>query len=176
MYPALSKTEHLVADTGGEVSFTPIMTGHHLNGSTIMLAWENTTDTVLLVLFIGSIVNLFLKIFVQWIAMTFHIRTYQDRLTTNKAQIKGLIRLYHHAVETRRNLGDRTDAHSKRSPGKALVHAGKLVTAKLTDAVGRVRHDFTGKQLNPSSSPHQRVYSDLQSQSRAREVRASFRI
>ena len=174
MYPVPSKTceplAAVCADPGGEVSFAPVMTGHHLDGSTAMLAWEDTTNTVLLVFFVGSIVNLVLKIFVQWIAMTFHIRTYQDRLSTNKAQIKGLIRLYHHAVETHRNLGNRIDTPSKRSPGKALAHASKLVAAKLTDAVGHVRHDFAGKQLKPSSSPHQRVNSDLQSQSKAKEV------
>src|ERR1700760_141114 len=77
-----------------EISFLPTMKNHHVDGNKATKHWENTMNKVLISIFVGGILNFAEKIIIQLIAISFHLRTYQDRIELNKFQIGSLVKLY----------------------------------------------------------------------------------
>src|SRR6266513_177684 len=77
-----------------EISFLPTMNSHHYDGDTTSRPWESSMNKVLISLFVGFILNFAEKIFIQLIAISFHLRTYADRIELNKFQIGSLTKLY----------------------------------------------------------------------------------
>src|SRR5436190_776982 len=77
-----------------EISFFPTMTNHHIDGNKTHRDWEKTMNKVLVSIFVGAILNFVEKIIIQLIAISFHLRTYQDRIEINKFQIGSLAKLY----------------------------------------------------------------------------------
>ena len=73
-----------------EISFLPTMTTHHQNDDNGVQSWEDSMNKVLVSIFVGMILNFVEKIIIQLIAMSFHLRTYQDRIELNKFQIGSL--------------------------------------------------------------------------------------
>src|SRR4051812_28861685 len=82
-----------------EVSFLPTMKNHHVNGDKNTRDWEGTMNKVLVALFVGFVLNFIEKIIIQLIAISFHLRTYQDRIELNKFQIGSLAKLYRFSKE-----------------------------------------------------------------------------
>jgi len=148
-----------------EISFLPTMKNHHVDGNTNTRDWEKTTNKVIVSIFIGVILNFVEKIIIQLIAISFHLRTYADRIEINKFQISSLMKLYIYSKEKinvedsefeRRSL----DANSSgaRTP-MIYVEKAKKKTAtvfnKVGDVAGKVAGDFTGKAVVGSTHPHQ---------------------
>ena len=79
---------------GIEVSFLPTMINHHVDGNKTVKSWENTTNKVLVSFFVLAILNFIEKIIIQLIAISFHMRTYADRIEVNRFQIASLVKLY----------------------------------------------------------------------------------
>src|ERR1700761_2597636 len=77
-----------------EISFLPTMKDHHADGNRQTLEWETVMNKVIISIFVCTILNFAEKIIIQLIAISFHLRTYQDRIELNKFQIGSLVKLY----------------------------------------------------------------------------------
>ncbi|KAF7446142.1 mechanosensitive ion channel family [Pyrenophora tritici-repentis] len=149
-----------------EVSFLPTMTNHHLNGVKTTRNWERNMNKVLVTLFVGFVLNFIEKIIIQLIAISFHLRTYQDRIELNKFQIGSLGKLYRFskekiAMEDSEFEQDHDHGPSgARTPGQVLNEAQRNIKVgfnKFGDIAGKVAGDFTGRAVTGSNHPHQVV-------------------
>ncbi|KAK5052766.1 hypothetical protein LTR84_002632 [Exophiala bonariae] len=155
-----------------EVSFLPIMSNRRINGQVGTTSWMRTMNKVIIALFVAACLNLGEKIIIQLIAISFHLRTYADRIELNKFQIGSLTKLYifskgkiqmadHEFREKTSNppSGARTPAAYV---GKATQAVNKAV-AKVGDVAGAVAGDFTGQEVQKSGSPSQVILELLRS-------------
>lgn len=150
-----------------EVSFLPTMTNHHIEGRKDTLPWQKTMNKVLVTFFVGFVLNFVEKIILQLIAISFHLRTYQDRIELNKFQIGSLAKLYKYSKEkiamedSEFEQSDKAGGPSgARTPGQLVTEAQKNIKVgfnKFGDLAGKVAGDFTGRQITSSGHPNQVV-------------------
>lgn len=158
-----------------EISFLPTMTNHQRDfpkGHTA--SWMGTMNKVLVSIFVGAVLNFVEKIIIQLIAISFHLRTYADRIEINKFQIASLTKLYTFSKakiamedsefeQQPEQLGS-----GARTPGQVLTEAakiGKQGVKRFGDVAGKVAGDFTGKDVVKSTHPTQVVLTLLSSNS-----------
>ncbi|KAK7729612.1 hypothetical protein SLS57_002100 [Botryosphaeria dothidea] len=152
------------------ISFYPTMTNHHSNGRKDVKSWEKTMYKVLVSIFIGFVLNFVEKIIIQLIAISFHLRTYQDRIELNKFQIGSLVKLYTYSKmkitmedsEFEQRDGGRSSG--ARTPGMFVKEAQKNTKQAITkfgDVAGKIAADFTGRATQRSNHPHQVVLALL---------------
>lgn len=159
------------------ISFLPIMVHHHLEGGPKPRPWEVSMNKVIISIFTGATLNFFEKIIIQLIAISFHLRTYADRIDINKFQIGSLTRLYQYSkekiamddsdFEERNSTGPGSGA---RTPMQYLNEAQKKtqsVFGKVGDVAGKVAGDFTGKTVTKSTHPRQLILALLSSPSQS---------
>ena len=151
-----------------EISFLPTMKNHHTNGDKATKDWERTTNKVLISIFVGMVLNFVEKIIVQLIAISFHLRTYADRIELNKFQIGSLAKLYKFSKEKiameDSEFEQTGTASGARTPGQFVKEAQKNTKeafSKFGDIAGKVAGDFTGRQVTQSTHPHQVVLTLL---------------
>lgn len=151
-------------------SFLPIMRGNHVDGKRDTKYWEKNANIVLLTLFIATILNLVEKIIIQLIAISFHQRTYADRIELNRFQIDSLTKMYKWVKVNDKDLGNQdeteksTNASGAVTPRVVLQQAkmvGQQAFTKVGDVVGKIAGDFTGREVNKSTSPQQVVITLL---------------
>ena len=151
------------------VSFLPTMKNHHSNGDKSTRSWESKANIVLLSLFVGMILNFVEKIIIQLIAISFHQRTYEDRIELNKFQIKSLAKLYTYSKEKAKDIefDDRESSartSGARTPMAVFAQAkqgAQQAFNKVGDVMGKVAGDFTGRKVSSSTSPQQVVLTLL---------------
>lgn len=152
-----------------EISFLPTMTNHHMDGNKSTKDWERTMNKVLVSFFVGMVLNFVEKIIVQLIAISFHLRTYADRIELNKFQIGSLAKLYKFSKEKIAMEDEEFEQNvpsGARTPGRLVKEAQKNTReafSKMGDIVGKAAGDFTGKQVTSSTHPQQVVLSLLHS-------------
>ena len=168
------------------ISLLPIMIHHHLDGDTKVKPWEAAMNKVIVSIFTGVTLNFGEKIIIQLIAISFHLRTYADRIEINKFQIGSLTKLYQYSKEKiameDSDFEERTPSGSgARTPMQYLNEAQKKtqsVFGKVGDVAGNVAGDFTGKAIAKSTHPRQLVLtllsSPAQSQVLARRLYRTF--
>jgi small-conductance mechanosensitive channel len=148
-----------------EISFLPTMQNHNINGRKTTEPWQKTMNKVLVAFFVGFTLNLIEKIILQLIAISFHLRTYQDRIELNKFQIGSLAKLYKFskekiAMEDSEFEQDGKIPSGARTPGQLVTEAQKNIKEgfnKFGDIAGKVAGDFTGRQVTTSGHPNQVV-------------------
>ncbi|KAJ9615596.1 hypothetical protein H2200_001671 [Cladophialophora chaetospira] len=155
---------------GVEVSFLPTMTNHHVNNNKATKHWERTMNKVLISIFVGATLNFIEKIIIQLIAISFHLRTYADRIEINKFQIGSLTKLYIYSRE-KIAMEDEEFEEKNVEPGSGTktpaiyaAQAQEAITkafAKVGDVAGTVAGDFTGKKVAKSGHPSQVVLALL---------------
>ncbi|KAJ5233110.1 Mechanosensitive ion channel MscS [Penicillium chermesinum] len=160
---------------GVEISFLPTMKNHHVDGNTATRGWERTVNKLIISAFVFTILNFIEKIIIQLIAMSFHKRTYADRIEINKFQIGSLTKLYawsrSRITETdeafREKESDEPPPKAQRLPcAHRIAKATVSKTAnKVSDIAGAVAADFTGNAVRSSSDPHQVILTLLRSTS-----------
>ena len=156
-----------------EISFLPIMVHNHLDGGTKTRPWEVTMNKVIISFLVGATLNFVEKIIIQLIAISFHLRTYADRIELNKFQIGSLTKLYQYSKEKIamddsefEEGGPSGPGSGARTPMQYLDKAQKKsrnVLSKFGDAAGKVAGDFTGKQVTKSTHPRQVILTLLSS-------------
>lgn len=154
-----------------EISFLPTMINHHINGDKSTKDWEKTMNKVLVSIFVGFVLNFIEKIIIQLIAISFHLRTYADRIELNKFQIGSLTKLYKFSkdkikMEDSEFAQDSTPMSGARTPAQFVKDAQKStkeVLNKFGDIAGKVAGDFTGKDVTKSTHPQQVVLALLSS-------------
>ena len=155
------------------ISFLPVMIHHHLEGGLVTKPWEVAMNKVIISLFTGATLNFGEKIIIQLIAISFHLRTYADRIEINKFQIGSLTKLYLYSKEKiameDSDFEERTPSgpgSGARTPMQLLNEAQKKtqsVFGKVGDVAGKVAGDFTGKAVTKSTHPRQLVLTLLNS-------------
>ena len=151
------------------ISFLPTMTNHHVDGNKAVKEWEKTMNKVVVSIFVGASLNFFEKIIIQLIAISFHLRTYADRIELNKFQIGSLTKLYTFskekiAMEDSEFEEKSAPASGARTPGiyaDKATKAAKEAINKFGDVAGAVAGDFTGRKVVKSNHPNQVVLSLL---------------
>ena len=168
------------------ISFLPIMIHHHLDGGPKVRPWEAAMNKIIVSIFTGVTLNFGEKIIIQLIAISFHLRTYADRIEINKFQIGSLTKLYEYSKEKiameDSDFEEQTPSGSgARTPMQYLNDAQKKtqsVFGKVGDVAGNVAGDFTGKVVTKSTHPRQLVLTLLssppQSQVLARRLYRTF--
>ena len=146
-----------------EISFLPTMKNHHYNGNKTTTHWESVTNKVLVSIFVGMVLNFVEKIIIQLIAISFHLRTYADRIELNKFQIGSLTKLYKFSKEKiamEDSEFEQGPASGARTPGQMVKEAQKNTKeafSRFGDMAGKIAGDFTGRQVVASTHPHQVV-------------------
>jgi small-conductance mechanosensitive channel len=153
-----------------EISFLPTMTNHHINGDKSTKNWEKTMNKVLVSIFVGVVLNFVEKIIIQLIAISFHLRTYADRIELNKFQIGSLAKLYKFSKQKiqMEDFEFEEAPSGAKTPGQFVKDAQKgtrEVFSKFGDIAGKVAGDFTGRQVTASTHPQQVVLELLRSTS-----------
>ena len=155
---------------GVEISFLPTMTNHHTDSNKAVLPWEKTLNKVIIAIFVGATLNFFEKIIIQLIAISFHLRTYADRIELNKFQIGSLTKLY---IYSRAQIAmedaefeekSKEPGSGTKTPAMYAVQAQDAITkafAKVGDVAGTVAGDFTGKKVAKSGHPSQVILALL---------------
>ncbi|KAL9111986.1 MAG: hypothetical protein Q9227_003606 [Pyrenula ochraceoflavens] len=152
---------------GVEISFLPTMKNHHLNGSKATKDWENTLNKVIISIFVLTALNFVEKIIIQLIAISFHLRTYADRIELNKFQIGSLTKLYKFSKDKIAMEDSEFEEKQPSGPGSGAItpmqyadkaqKAAREAFTKVGDVAGTVAGDFTGKKVIKSNHPHQVV-------------------
>ncbi|KAI6926444.1 hypothetical protein KC355_g16745, partial [Hortaea werneckii] len=158
-----------------EISFLPTMKNHQRDRDYSHTPhWMKVMNKVLVSIFVGVILNFVEKIIIQLIAISFHLRTYADRIEINKFQIGSLAKLYQFSKQKIQMEDSEFEAPSDR-PGSGNITPGALMTdaakqtkqafAKFGDVAGKVAGDFTGKKALNSTHPSSVVLALLSSTS-----------
>ncbi|RFU30053.1 hypothetical protein B7463_g6294, partial [Scytalidium lignicola] len=149
-----------------EISFLPTMKNHHLDHDKTTRGWETTANKVIVSIFVGACLNFIEKIIIQLIAISFHLRTYADRIEISKFQISSLVKLYVYSKEkiemedSAFEVNENSPSTGNRTPKVYLQKAQKNARHALNmvgDIAGKVAGDFTGKAVTSSTHPHQVV-------------------
>jgi len=126
------------------------------------VAWMNTTNKVLISIFVLAVMNFVEKMIIQWIAMSFHTRTYMTRIEENKQSIAYLVHLFEHSKdrlvseESVMNTGAGT-ASGAWTPMAAIQNNARETAAIVGDAAKRMAGDFTGRKIKLSNHPRKVV-------------------
>lgn len=154
-----------------EVSFLPIMIHNHLDGNRATRTWEVTVNKIIISILVGFVLNFIEKIIIQLIAISFHLRTYADRIELNKFQIGSLTKLYTYSKEKIAEQDSDFEEHSPSRPGSGARTPGQLLNEaqkhtrgfirRAGDVAGKVAGDFTGRAVAKSTQPRQVVLTLL---------------
>jgi small-conductance mechanosensitive channel len=154
-----------------EISFLPTLTNHQKdfpNG--FIQPWMDTMNKVLVSFLVAAVLNFVAKILIQLIAISFHLRTYADRIEINKFQIGSLAKLYKYSKEkiamedAEFELPGNGTASGARTPGALISEAARTAKHGLNvfgDVAGKVAGDFTGRKVTKSTHPDQVVLALL---------------
>lgn len=157
-----------------EVSFLPTMKNHMVADYTGSRNWQTICNKIIIALFVGAVLNFVEKIIIQLIAISFHLRTYADRIDINRFQISSLVKLYVYSREKLEIEDSEFDTDTApsgaRTPMQYAMRAQRNARAAITrvgDVAGKVAGDFAGKQVLASTHPSQVVLALLRTNSGA---------
>lgn len=155
---------------GVEISFLPTMINHHVDGDRTTRDWEVTVNKIIVSVFVGTILNLVEKIIIQLIAISFHTRTYADRIEINKFQIGSLTKLYAYSRQKismkdeefeEKGNGRQSGTKTPRQYATAATRVARSALNKVGDVAGAVAGDFTGRTITKRNDPYQVVLTLL---------------
>ncbi|WYZ38433.1 hypothetical protein EsH8_III_000347 [Colletotrichum jinshuiense] len=142
-------------------SYSPIINDHRVlpdnfnedEDTLPTISWINIVQKVIIAFFVLAALNWVEKICIQWIATSFHQRTYAQRIETNKSDIDHLVHLFEHS-KMRINREDSiwlTTGNGNGSGSKTPMGVvGKNVRNVFNKAGGvaaRVGNDFIGRKV-----------------------------
>ncbi|RYP22344.1 hypothetical protein DL765_001696 [Monosporascus sp. GIB2] len=150
------------------ISYHPILDNHKVPASGDdpypYIKWIDVVYKIITALFILSALNFAEKILIQWIATTFHMRTYSTRIALNKQSIAYLVHLYEYTKdrlvsEASVMNGDGTGntGSGSRTPMALLQENARGVVTRVGDIANRVAGDFTGREFRLSNHPRKVV-------------------
>ena len=156
---------------GVEISFLPTMKNHSLTGDKNTKPWQQTVNKIIITVFVGFTLNFIEKIIIQLIAISFHLRTYADRIDVNKFQIGSLTKLYQYSkvkveaedseFEEEDHSGPPSGARTPAVYAEKAQKKAKEAFSKVGDVAGTVAEDFTGRKAVKSDHPHQVILNLL---------------
>ena len=157
------------------VSYDPILDDHRQvdgDGSPPDVPWIGTVFKIIIAFFTMAALNLVEKIVIQWIATSFHRRTYSHRIGENQMLIDFFVVLFTYAktqVEAQDPVwdtsatGEVSTSHSSgnpsgnRTPLKAIQVNARQAWSKVGGAATRMAGDFTGRRILKGDHPRKIV-------------------
>lgn len=151
-------------------SFLPIVNSHRvlqpgidLSNGLPYIKWIDVVNKIIIALFILATLNFIEKILIQWIATSFHQRTYSSRITQNRMETDFLVRLYEYA-KTKLEEKDPVwnpngyDTSGTRTPLGAMLHRNaRQALDRVGSVANRMAGDFTGKKVLKGNHPRKVV-------------------
>lgn len=138
------------------LSFRPILDGHRVpsgewkGGHPPHIVWIDVVHKIMVALFVLACLTVTEKVLIQWIASSFHLRTYASRIEINRQEIDFLTRLFEFSQQKlARENSIWHDATSRPLSG-TITPIGvfaKHALAVAARAAGRVVDDFRGKKV-----------------------------
>ncbi|KAL7945482.1 Mechanosensitive ion channel domain-containing protein [Trichoderma barbatum] len=157
------------------ISFKPTMDGHRApvpdgDAGNVHMHWISVVNKVIIALFVLAALNFVEKILIQWIAQSFHQRTYATRIENNKADIRQLVCLFEYAKSKLESTdtfwkGSVGNASSSglQTPMKAFHNNARQVLGKVGHVAGRVGNDILGRKGADNNHPRKIVTELLRS-------------
>ena len=133
-------------------------------------AWISIVYKIVISLFILTALNFAEKILIQWIASSFHRRTYSLRIQENHMQIDCLVALYTYAktcleaqdpVWNQNSVGG--DSSGMPTPLMAMKNNARQAWSKVGKAANRFAGDITGRRMLKGNHPRKVVMELLRS-------------
>lgn len=149
-------------------SYHPILSNHRAGddgeGGIPKAGWIGIVFKIIIALFTMSALNFIEKILIQWIATSFHMRTYSHRIRENQMQIDTLVTLFSYArtqIEAQDPVWTSapptaygTDGSSGTpTPLKNLEKRSRQAWGKVGEAASRMAGDFTGRRILKGDHP-----------------------
>ncbi|KXJ93241.1 Mechanosensitive ion channel-domain-containing protein [Microdochium bolleyi] len=164
------------------ISFLPTFNNHKVEAVDEdgnpwpQVEWINTVNRVLISIFVLAVMNFVEKIIIQWIAMSFHTRTYMTRIDENKQHIAYLVHLYEHSKDRLVSEAsvmhtDGATASGAWTPMAAIQNNARETATMVGDAAKRMAGDFTGRKIKLSNHPR-KVVSELLRNTQSAQVLA----
>ncbi|KAI0533950.1 hypothetical protein GGR58DRAFT_84448 [Xylaria digitata] len=138
------------------------------------IKWIDVVNKIIIALFVLAILNFAEKVLIQWIAASFHKRTYSNRIEVNKQSIAYLVYLYEHSKDRLVSEAEVTGGQTGsgvRTPLGFIANNAREVATKIGDITNRVAGDFTGRQVKLSNHPR-KVVTELLRTSNSAQVLA----
>ncbi|KAI1485722.1 Mechanosensitive ion channel-domain-containing protein [Biscogniauxia mediterranea] len=154
------------------ISFLPIVDNHKVparvpdeaDTAYPYIKWIDVVNKVIIAFFVLAVLNFVEKILIQWIATSFHMRTYSTRIEVNKQCLAYLVHLYEHSkdklVSEASVMGENGIGSGAKTPMAMFSNKGRDVVNKVGDLANRVAGDFTGRQIQHRNHPR-KVVSEL---------------
>ncbi|KAI6359760.1 hypothetical protein MCOR25_006933 [Pyricularia grisea] len=129
------------------------------------VAWIDVVFKVIIALFVLAALNFIVKILIQWIANSFHRRTYAYRIEANKRDIQYLVSLYTYSrtmieQEEEWSPNGQSPTAGARTPMQALQRNARDAFTRVGNVANRVAGDFTGRKILGENHP-QKVVAEL---------------
>lgn len=150
-------------------SFQTITNNHRspapADGDPVYITWIDVVWKVIIALFVLATSNFVEKILIQWIATTFHVRTYAARIEQNRININNLIRLYEYSKQKLLHEDeDLAEANGglagTKTPLRLVQQNARLALNNIGKAAGRMAGDLTGRKVMARGHP-QKVVLEL---------------
>lgn len=153
------------------VSFMPTVDGHRVpyDGDDANTRWISITNKVIIALFVMAALNFVEKILIQWIAASFHQRTYATRIENNKSDIRQLVGLFEYS----KSYLEHTDSFWQGSssgtatgvatPLRAIGDNARQVWDTVGYVANKVGNDFIGRKGYNKDHPRKVVAELLRS-------------
>lgn len=143
--------------------------GDWVDGEPPYIAWIDIVWKVIIALFILAVGNLLEKILIQWIATSFHQRTYSTRIEQNRVNMDYLVQLYDYSKK--KLVTDEPDwaeasgpASGAKTPLRLVQQNASKAFTKVGKVAGRVAGDFTGRKVMSAGHPRKVVLELMRTQ------------
>ncbi|KAH8909076.1 hypothetical protein BR93DRAFT_950602 [Coniochaeta sp. PMI_546] len=148
-------------------SFLPIVNTHRVgvdpDATPPYIKWIDIVDKIIIALFVLATLNFVEKILIQWIATSFHMRTYSDRIAQNRLETDYCVRLYEYAktLELTKSEGwdefGQSQASGARTPYQSFHHNARRTLNRVGNVANRMAGDFTGRKILKGNHPRKVV-------------------
>ncbi|KAL7811802.1 Mechanosensitive ion channel domain-containing protein [Trichoderma aethiopicum] len=157
------------------ISFKPTMDSHRApvpdgESGKVHIHWISVVNKVIISLFVLATLNFVEKILIQWIAQSFHQRTYATRIENNKADIRQLVCLFEYAKKRLESTdsfwkgsGGNASGSGLQTPMRALHNNALHVLGKVGHVANRVGNDILGRKGADNNHPRKIVAELLRS-------------
>ncbi|KUI60285.1 hypothetical protein VP1G_07485 [Cytospora mali] len=154
-------------------SYKPITNSHRSGGDwsngTPYISWIDIVWKVIIALFVLAASNWAEKILIQWIATSFHVRTYSTRIDQNKLEINLLAQLYEFSKEKLAHDdpvwgNSNGGASGAKTPLRMVQNNARQAWTQIGKVAGKVAGDFTGRKIMAAGHPRKVVLELLRNQ------------
>ncbi|CAI4213848.1 unnamed protein product [Parascedosporium putredinis] len=156
------------------VSYLPTLNNHRVpikdGDNEPDVNWIPIVYKVIISLFVLSTLNFVEKVLIQWIATSFHQRTYALRQSNNKGAIQILARLYEYSKNKIPDLDDTDGPSGTRTPMQAFSENARQAWSKVGMLANKLGNDFIGRKV-PVNHPR-KVVTELLRESKSAHVLA----